>query len=179
MAEQTLGHYRLVRLLGQGGFAEVYLGEHIHRGTQAAVKVLHTRLADEDVLAFKQEAQMVARLLHPNIVRVLDFGVEGAVPYLVMDYAPAGTLRYAFPKGSRVPLHLVVACTKQVAEALQCVALTDIVGSGGFFTASINSHNSGLGKWRGQKGTGSVCQVMFDEMPMIGAIGAKATKAGL
>lgn len=119
MLEQTLGHYRLVRLLGQGGFAEVYLGEHIHLATQVAVKVLHTRLADEDVLAFKREAQTVARLLHPNIVRVLDFGVEGAIPYLVMDYAPDGTLRHAFPKGSRVPLHLVVSFTKQVAEALQ------------------------------------------------------------
>ncbi len=119
MAEQVLGHYRLVRLLGQGGFAEVYLGEHIHLGTQAAVKVLHTRLADEDVLAFKQEAQTVARLLHPNIVRVLDFGVEGAIPYLVMDYAPDGTLRHTFPKGNRVPLHAVVSFTKQVAEALQ------------------------------------------------------------
>ncbi|MEO8971736.1 MAG: protein kinase, partial [Ktedonobacteraceae bacterium] len=119
MLEQPLGHYRLVRLLGQGGFAEVYLGEHIHLATQVAVKVLHTRLADEDVLAFKREAQTVARLLHPNIVRVLDFGVEGAIPYLVMDYAPNGTLRHAFPKGSRVPLHAVISFTKQVAAALQ------------------------------------------------------------
>jgi len=44
---QQLGHYRLVYLLGQGGFAEVYLGEHIHLKTQAAVKILHTRLTDD------------------------------------------------------------------------------------------------------------------------------------
>ncbi len=50
---QQLGHYRLVRLLGQGGFAEVYLGEHIHLNTLAAVKVLHTRLADEDIQEFR------------------------------------------------------------------------------------------------------------------------------
>ncbi|HLG63233.1 MAG TPA: protein kinase [Ktedonosporobacter sp.] len=115
---QPLGHYRLIRLLGQGGFAEVYLGEHIHLNTQVAVKVLHTKLVDEDVLAFKQEAQTVARLVHPNIVRVLDFGVEDAIPYLVMDYASNGTLRHAFPKGQRVPLPAVVSFTKQVAEAL-------------------------------------------------------------
>ena len=125
MAEQQLrenrqiGHYSLVRLLGQGGFAEVYLGEHVHLKTPAAVKVLHSRLMDEDVQQFKREAQTVARLLHPNIVRVLDFGVENSIPYLVMDYAPNGTLRNRYPRGSRIPLSTVVALTRQIADALQ------------------------------------------------------------
>ncbi len=48
---QQLGNYRLTTLLGEGGFAEVYLGEHIHLGTQAAVKVLHTQLTDDGMLA--------------------------------------------------------------------------------------------------------------------------------
>ena len=125
MAEQQLGaghqlgHYQLVRLLGQGGFAEVYLAEHIHLNTSVAVKVLHTRLADNDIQEFRHEAQIVARLLHPNIVRVLDFGVENGVPYLVMDYAPNGTLRHAHPRGRLVPLPAVIHFTKNVAEALQ------------------------------------------------------------
>ena len=72
---QTLGHYRLVRLLGQGGFAEVYLGEHIHLGTEAAIKLLHTQLAGEDTDAFRREARTIARLVHPHIVRVFDFGI--------------------------------------------------------------------------------------------------------
>jgi serine/threonine protein kinase/WD40 repeat protein len=114
-----LGHYRLIHLLGQGGFAEVYLGEHIHLQTQVAVKVLRTRLASEDVQAFQREAQTVARLIHPHVVRVLDFGVENALPYLVMDHAPNGTLRQAFARGNRIPLHLVVTFTKQIAKALQ------------------------------------------------------------
>ncbi|HEY1353103.1 MAG TPA: protein kinase [Ktedonobacteraceae bacterium] len=117
--QETLGHYRLLHLLGRGGFAEVYLGEHIHLQTQAAVKVLRTQLADEDVQTFRREAQTVARLLHPNIVRVLDFGVEDGLPYLVMDYAPNGTLRRACAKGKRVPLAQVVSFTAQMAEALQ------------------------------------------------------------
>ncbi len=116
--QQQIGHYKLVRLLGQGGFAEVYLGEHIHLKTLAAVKVLHSRLVDEDVQLFTQEARTVARLLHPNIVRVLDFGVENAFPYLVMDYAPNGTLRKQFLRGGRVPLATVVTLTRQIAEAL-------------------------------------------------------------
>src|SRR5881227_4445039 len=70
---QRLGNYRLVRMLGQGGFAEVYLGQHIYLDTLAAIKVLHTRLDSDDVEHFRAEARTIARLLHPNIVRVLEF----------------------------------------------------------------------------------------------------------
>ena len=73
---QQLGNYQLIRLLGEGGFAEVYLGEHIHLGTQAAIKVLHTQLTSDDVDKFRTEARTIAHLIHPHIVRVLEFGVE-------------------------------------------------------------------------------------------------------
>ena len=73
---QRLGNYRLVRKIGQGGFAEVYLGQHIYLDTFAAIKVLHARLESDDVEYFLTEARTVARLLHPNIVRVLEFNVE-------------------------------------------------------------------------------------------------------
>ncbi len=116
---QQLGNYRLQRLLGQGGFAEVYLGEHIHLGTHAAIKLLYARVAQDDLAIFKQEARTLANLIHPHIVRVLDFGVDNNTPYLVMDYAPGGTLRTRHPRGSRVPLPTVVEYVKQVAQALQ------------------------------------------------------------
>jgi eukaryotic-like serine/threonine-protein kinase len=57
-AGQQLGNYRLIRLLGQGGFAEVSLGEHIHLSTQAAIKVLYARLAGNEVEMFRQEAHL-------------------------------------------------------------------------------------------------------------------------
>jgi serine/threonine protein kinase len=116
---QQLGHYRLVRLLGQGGFAEVYLGEHLYLGTEAAIKLLHTQLAGEDTDAFRKEARTIARLVHPHIVRVFDFGIEGGTPYLVMDYAPGGTLRQRHPRGTRLPLTTILSYVKQVTEALQ------------------------------------------------------------
>ena len=116
---QQLGNYRLVQLLGQGGFAEVYLGVHIHLGTQAAIKVLYTLLARDDIEQFRTEARTIARLVHPHIVRVLDFGVEGTTPFLVMDYAPNGTLRQRHPKKVPLPLTTVVSHVKQVADALQ------------------------------------------------------------
>ncbi|HVB22165.1 MAG TPA: bifunctional serine/threonine protein kinase/MFS transporter [Ktedonobacteraceae bacterium] len=116
---QQLGNYRLIRLLGVGGFAEVYLGEHIHLQTQSAIKLLHTQLANEDVEHFRNEARTLARLVHPNIVRVFDFGVENRTPYLVMDYAPNGTLRQRHPRGTILPLPTIVSYVKQIADALQ------------------------------------------------------------
>jgi len=116
---QQLGNYRIIRLLGEGGFAEVYLGEHLHLGTEAAIKVLHTQLTSDDMEQFRSEARTIARLEHPNIIRVLDFGIEGKTPYLVMSYAPNGTLRQYHGKGVSLPLATVVSYVKQIADALQ------------------------------------------------------------
>jgi serine/threonine protein kinase len=117
---QQLGNYKLTQLLGQGGFAEVYLGEHVYLKVPAAIKVLHTQLSDrDDIESFLREAQFVARLAHPNIVRVLDFGIVEQVPFLVMDYAQNGTLRQRYPRGTQLPLAPVVSYVKQVASALQ------------------------------------------------------------
>ena len=115
---QQLGNYRLMRLLGRGGFAEVYLGEHIYLGTSAAIKVLYTQIASDDTEHFRKEARTIARLVHPHIVRVLEYGVEGTTPFLVVDYAPNGSLR---TRHLRVPLPVstVVGYVTQIADALQ------------------------------------------------------------
>ena len=116
---QQLGNYQLTHLLGRGGFAEVYLGQHIHLDAQAAIKVLHGRLTREDIHTFRSEARTLVRLIHPHIIRILDFGIEGTTPFLVMDYAQHGTLRQLYPIKSRLPLSTVIAYVKQVANALQ------------------------------------------------------------
>ncbi len=116
---EQLGNYRLIRLLGQGGFADVYLGEHIYLKTQAAIKVLQMRLVNDDLESFLKEARTVARLTHPHIIRVLEFGVEGNTPFLVMEYAPNGSLRQRHSRGERLPLDAVTRYVKQVAAALQ------------------------------------------------------------
>jgi serine/threonine protein kinase len=116
---QRLGNYRLLRLIGKGGFAEVYLGEHLRLNTLAAIKVLLTRLASaEEIESFQQEARVIAKLVHPHIVRVLDFDVEDDIPFLVMDYAPNGTLRQKYPRGTRLTPIEVLPYIKQTAEAL-------------------------------------------------------------
>lgn len=113
-----LGNYQIVHMLGHGGFAEVYLGQHIYLKTHAAVKVLQTRLTEHDLQAFLQEARTVASLTHPHIVRVLEFGEESHTPYLIMEYCANGTLRQHHPKGTRVPLPECVTYIRQIAEAL-------------------------------------------------------------
>src|SRR5918912_2731554 len=116
---QHLGPYQLIQVLGQGHWAAVYLGEHRHLHSQAALKVLHEPLGAAQVADFLTEARTLARLRHRHIVRILDFGLQEDLPFLVMDYAPGGTLRTLHPKGTRLPLPTIVSYVKQVASALQ------------------------------------------------------------
>ncbi len=114
-----LGSYRLVRLLGQGGFAEVYLGEHIHLKSYAAIKMLKAFVVDNEAEGFQKEARTIASLQHPHIIRVFDYNIVDGMPFLIMDYAPNGTLRNLYPRGSCVPLPAIISYVKQVAGALQ------------------------------------------------------------
>jgi serine/threonine protein kinase len=113
------GNYRLVRLLGKGGFANVYLGEHVYLKTLAAVKVLSTRLLDASQDLFLSEARIIAHLTHPHIIRILEFGVEDTNPFLVMNYAPQGTLQKHHPQGIPISPDKLLSYVKQVASALQ------------------------------------------------------------
>jgi serine/threonine protein kinase len=118
---QQLGSYRLVDLIGQGSFADVYLGEHLDQGSYAAIKLLQVCL--DDVAAIEQfhaETHTLAKLVHPHIVRVLDAGVvEDAIPFLVMDYASGGTLRQRHPCRTILPLPRIISYVQEVAAALQ------------------------------------------------------------
>ncbi|GAC1654328.1 MAG: hypothetical protein NVS4B12_26440 [Ktedonobacteraceae bacterium] len=118
---QQLGSYRLQKLLGKGGFAKVYLGEHIQLQAPVAVKVLNdTTLNLADQQSIITEARMIRKLKHPHIIKVTDFGlVDTSVPYIVMDYASNGTLQERHPKHSTVPLSQIETYVNDVASALQ------------------------------------------------------------
>ncbi len=115
---QQLGKYRLIELLGEGGFASVYLGQHVNVATQrVAIKVLH--LTEVDQQKFQREAETIAALKHPQIVRLFDCDIERGTPFLVMDYAPNGSLRTRHADGEQLPLETVVQYVTQIADALQ------------------------------------------------------------
>jgi len=116
---QQLGNYRIERLLGSGGFADVYLGRQVYLDSLAAIKLLKTNLSTGDIEDFRSEARTLVRLIHPHIVRILDYGLEGNTPFLVMDYAPNGTLRQRHQRGEHLPLGTVVGYVNEVASALQ------------------------------------------------------------
>lgn len=120
---KQLGNYRLVRLLGNGGFARVYLGEQIYLKTLAAIKVLPSQLDNKTTYKFLEEAQIIAKLEHTYIIKVLDFGVDTNnninTPYLVMSYAPNGTLRQHCNNKKIIPPMQLWPMIKQIADALQ------------------------------------------------------------
>lgn len=119
---QKLGNYRLKKRLDGGGYADVYLAEQIYLGMEVAIKVLKSpNLTKEEREQFIAEAKLVAKLDHPHIVKILEFGIEPGqnTPYLVMDYAQEGTLRRRYPRGTQVPLEKIALYAKQVADALE------------------------------------------------------------
>ena len=98
MIGQTLGHYHILEQLGEGGMATVYKAYDTHLERDVAIKVIRldqfTPASLQSVLArFEREAKSLARLTHPNIVHINDYGEQDNVPYLVMDYLPGGTLK--------------------------------------------------------------------------------------
>ncbi len=125
---EQLGSYRLKQLLGEGGYAQVYLGDHKYiKNRKAAIKVLKSfDLTEEEQTKFRNEAQTIADLDHPHIIRILDFGIEPGplkglynIPYIVMTLAREGSLRNRYPEGTRLPLDEIVSYINQMAEALQ------------------------------------------------------------
>jgi serine/threonine protein kinase len=117
---QRFGDYRLTRFLGSGSFGVVYLGEHVHEHTPAAVKLLQARLAAQDLKDFINEANTLFLLQHPHVVRLLGFGIgKDDTAFLAMAYAPNGTLRQRHPRDTQLPLPWIVQYVKPIASALQ------------------------------------------------------------
>ena len=112
----------MVQLLGKGGFAKVYLGQHLYVESHlVAIKVLRPELSRKYKVDFLQEAQRSLVLRHPHIVHFIDLGVKEDTPFLIMEYLAHGTMRTRHPKGSCVPMETVVSYVQQVANALQYI----------------------------------------------------------
>ncbi len=99
-----LGKYRLKQRLGKGGMGSVYEGLHVELEKPVAVKVLHPSLAERSEVRgrFVREGRAASRIEHPNVVQVFDVGVEGEVPYLVMELLAGETLASLLTRSERL-----------------------------------------------------------------------------
>ncbi len=117
---KTLGQYKLVGKIGQGGMAVVYRAYQASLGRNVAIKVLPPQFAmDQDFVSrFQQEARAVARLKHPNIVTIHDVGVQDGIYYIVMEEIAGKPLDVVIQQTGRLAVSRAVAIVSQVALAL-------------------------------------------------------------
>ncbi|HKF83778.1 MAG TPA: PASTA domain-containing protein [Solirubrobacterales bacterium] len=132
MAEVSEGsvvdnRYRVLRRLGSGGMADVWLAEDTHLQRQVALKVLHRRFIQdrEFVSRFQREAEHAAGLQHPNIVGVYDRGSDGDVNYIAMRYVEGPTLKELIDRG--LTPDQAVALVRQVLEGARFAHRNGIV----------------------------------------------------
>ena len=129
-AGHLFGNYRIVRFLGEGGFGEVYLAENPLIERRAAVKVLHTALAQDAELVrrFLNEARAASAIRHRNIIEVFDAGVtpEGA-PYILMEFLEGVSLQKRLADRGRLALPQVLEITRQAGSALAAAHAAGIV----------------------------------------------------
>ena len=120
---QSLGRYHILEQLGEGGMAIVYKAYDTRLETEVAVKVIRTDKFTPEALArtlkrFESEAKDMARLTHPNIVKVTDYGEFEGQPYLVMPYLPGGNLKQYLRDHGRLSWHEAVRILIPIAQAL-------------------------------------------------------------
>jgi eukaryotic-like serine/threonine-protein kinase len=122
------GRYRLVRQLGAGGMGEVWEADDTVLGRRVALKVLVQELANDAraTRRFVREARATAKLTHPNVTRVYDFGRDGDLPYLVMELLEGDTLADRLAGGPLPPAEAARICAA-VADALDAAHSRGIV----------------------------------------------------
>lgn len=116
---RKLGLYSIVELIGQGGMATVYKGYREDIDRYVAIKVLppHPGLDQQFIDRFRLEAKTIARLQHPHILPIYDYGAEDDILYLVMAFVDGGSLSQKIDKGP-IPLKDIEALLRQMAAAL-------------------------------------------------------------
>ncbi|GAB4555653.1 MAG: hypothetical protein OHK0023_27120 [Anaerolineae bacterium] len=117
---QTVGQYALLELIGQGGMASVYRARQENMKRDVAIKVIESRLAQspEFIARFEREAQLVASLNHPHILKVFDYGQAEGLVYLVMELHSGGSLAGLIRMRGRLTTKYAAQLTGQIASAL-------------------------------------------------------------
>jgi eukaryotic-like serine/threonine-protein kinase len=114
------GRYRIVRRLGTGGMANVYLAEDEELGRRVAIKILNDRHASDDsfVERFRREAKNAAGLSHPNIVSIYDRGEAEGTYYIAMEYLEGRSLKDRIVAEGPLPIASAIEATREILRAL-------------------------------------------------------------
>src|ERR671938_1648052 len=114
------GRYRILRKLGAGGMANVYLAEDQELGRRVAIKILDDRHAHDDqfVERFRREAKNAAGLSHPNIVSIYDRGNAEGTYYIAMEYLSGRTLKELLVARGPTPIPIAIDYARQILAAL-------------------------------------------------------------
>src|SRR3954466_10333471 len=129
---KTLGRYNLERTLGKGAMGVVYEGVDPRLGRRVAIKTILKSHLDADTakeysMRFVREAQAVARLNHPHVVQVFDFGEEGDIAYLVMEFIKGKELKAFFDANERFDLKEAVRIMGELCDALDFAHAAGII----------------------------------------------------
>jgi len=120
MIGQTLGHYRILDKVAAGGMGVVYRARDEQLEREVALKVLPSGALSDDTARrhFRKEAMALAKLNHPNIETIYEFGSQDGTDFLVMEYVPGKTLADRLA-GGRLPEKEIIALGMQIAAALE------------------------------------------------------------
>jgi beta-lactam-binding protein with PASTA domain/predicted Ser/Thr protein kinase len=123
------GRYRIIRKLGAGGMADVYLAEDQELGRRVAIKILNDRHANDDqfVERFRREAKNAAGLSHPNVVSIYDRGEADGTYYIAMEYIEGRTLKELIVTRGPSPIGIAVDYSRQILQALRFAHRNGIV----------------------------------------------------
>src|ERR687898_2476846 len=115
------GRYKIVRKLGSGGMANVYLAEDQELGRRVAIKILNERHANDEqfVERFRREAKNAAGLSHPNIVSIYDRGEAEGTYYIAMEYIEGRSLKDRIVAEGPLPVDRAVSYARQILGAIR------------------------------------------------------------
>ena len=115
------GRYKIIRKLGSGGMANVYLAEDQELGRRVAIKILNERHANDDqfVERFRREAKNAAGLSHPNIVAIYDRGEAEGTYYIAMEYLDGRSLKELIVARGPAPVHVAIDYARKILDALR------------------------------------------------------------
>ena len=123
MGNKQLGKYEILDEIGSGGMGVVYRARHIKLNRIAAVKAIRERYAtsDKHLERFKREAAVCAKLSHPNVIKLFDYGEEDGTCFYAMEFIDALTLKEKLAERSPASAKFILHVGRHLAEALRYI----------------------------------------------------------